>query len=218
MDFLHHFENIENYREFFSNINSFLEGFNNFSLIFFKFLKYILVFILLMIGILTLLKLRGIYFTSRSRSSEQDGIKKSELDKPRLVLGCIYIVLGCGILFNYLIYFLMWILDPLPDRFLFILLNLINTALSEVDFFQINKIDLRRFTNINLAIAPIEKSFYLFIAYWSYYGTIHFLLTLWYLIDKSRPLVNPRKAIGNLFFSLGICLISGFTTFMPFIL
>lgn len=218
MILLYHIGNIENYSEFFSNLYFFLEAFNSFLLIFFKFLKYILVFILLMIGILTLLKLRGFYFTSRARSSEQDGIKKNELDKPRLVLGCVYIILGCGVLFNYLIYFLMWILDPLPDRFLFILLNLINIPLSEVDLFPKNQIDLRRLTNINLAIAPFEKSFYLLVAYCSYYGVIHLILTIWYLIDKSRPLINPRKAMHNLWFSLGTCLIFGFTTFMPFIL
>jgi len=218
MHFLHRFKYIEDIWNIINNLNPLIEAFNNFMLIFFQFLKYILVFILLMIGILTLLKLRGIYFTSRIRSSEQNEIKKTQLDKPRLVLGSIYIILGCGILFNYLTYFLMWILDPLPDRFIFVFINLFDIILSNFGNFYKNQIDLSRLTNINLAISPIERTFYLSVAYYSYFSVIHFILTLWYLIDKSRPLVNPRKAIKNLRVSLINCLICGFTTFMPFIL
>lgn len=87
-------------------------AFNNFFLIFCKYLKYIFVFIILSIGVLTLLRLRGVYRQSRLTSSEN---KEDLFMKPRLILGCSYIVLAFGILFNYLTYFFIWLLDPLPD-------------------------------------------------------------------------------------------------------
>ena len=60
-----------------------------------------------MCGILTLLKLRGFYFKSRLIPSENKKDEKSLLTKLRLITGCAYIILACGILFNYLIYFLI---------------------------------------------------------------------------------------------------------------
>ena len=102
-----------------------------------------------MCGILTLLKLRGIYFKSRLISSENKKGKKSLLNKPRLILGSAYIILAYGIFFNYLIYFLIWVLEPLPDRLIFNYISLTG----------INPYITNRITDIRSAIYPHEKKF-----------------------------------------------------------
>ena len=128
---------------------SFCIVFNQYANIIFIILKYIFVIVLIGCGVLTLLKARGIYFRTRAFSSEKDDNKTDPLTKPRLILGTVYIVVGSGILFNYLTYFLIWFLDPLPDRLIFSLINLI-----DIDPYAINRI-----TDIHLAIYPHEKIF-----------------------------------------------------------
>jgi len=181
-----------------------VETVNIFFFIYLSYSKYILVIIMLFIGILTLLKLRGVYFHQRLKTTEELSKESNQIKKIRLILGCVYIIIASGILFNYLTYFLMWILEPLPDGFIFYLIDLINFNFEAV---------------IGRSIIISEYSItYNFIAFWSYNGVLHLILTLWNFIDKSRPLVNPRKALKNLVLSLAICLFCGFTTFMPYFL
>ena len=104
---------------FLDGIENFCESFNRFAVAFFWYMKFIFVFILFAIGILTLLKMRGIYRIERTKLAKKDAEGENMLMKPRLILGTFYICFAFGILFNYLIYFLIFILDPLPDRFLF---------------------------------------------------------------------------------------------------
>jgi len=179
--------------------------FNKYAIIFFKSIKFIFVLILLMCGILTLLKLRGIYFKSRLISSENKKGKKSLLTKPRLILGSAYIILASGILFNYLIYFLIWALESLPDRLIFNLIPLTD----------INPYITNRITDINSTIYPHEKTFYYVVAMGSFFFTLHLILSIWYFIYKSR---NPRKTMKNLVISVLGVIIFGFTTFMPLML
>ena len=186
----------------FSNL---VDGLNLLFLMYLKYSKYILVIILLFIGSLTLLKLRGAYFQQQLKSNGKNSEESSQIMKVRLTLGCAYIIIGSGILFNYLTYLLMWILEPLPDGFIFYLIDLTNC-------FLIETISGR---SIILNELPI---IYNFIALGSYNGMLHLILTIWYFVDKSRPLVNPRKTLKNLGISLTICLFCGFTTFLPYFL
>ncbi len=179
--------------------------FNRYALIYFKIFKYIFVIVLIGCGVLTLLKLRGYYFKSRSFSSNKDVDKVDLLTKPRLIVGTVYIVIGSGILFNYLTYFLIWLLDPLPDRFIFSFINLI-----DIDPYAINRI-----TDIHSAIYPHEETIYIAFAMLSFGHTVHLTLSIWYLLDKVK---NPRKTIINLFIAVQGCILFGFTTFMPFML
>jgi hypothetical protein len=98
----------------------------------------------------------------------------------------------------------MWILEPLPDGFLLFLIDLIDSSIESVSGASLMLNELTILSNL--------------VAFWSYNGALHLILTLWYFIDKSRPLVNPRKALKNLIISIAICLFCGFTTFMPFFL
>lgn len=67
--------------------------------------------------------------------------------KPRIIVGSVYIVIAFGILFNYLTYFLMWLLDPLPDRLIF---NFINFA------GIIDPLAMNRIMDISASIYPHE--------------------------------------------------------------
>jgi len=179
--------------------------FNKFAIIYFKSIKFIFVLILLMCGISTLLKLRGFYFKSRLISSENKKDNKSLLTKPRLILGSAYIILACGMFFNYLIYFLIWAFEPLPDRLIF---NFIH--LTDIDPYIMNRI-----TDIRSAIYPHEKTLYFIVAMFSFSFTLHLILSIWYFIYKSK---HPRQTMKHLVISISGVIIFGFTTFMPLML
>jgi hypothetical protein len=187
---------------FFEN---FCIAFNQYALIYFAIFKYLFVFLLIGCGVLTLLKARRIYFRSRAFSSTKDENKPDSLTKPRLIVGTAYIVIGSGILFNYLTYFLIWILDPIPDRLIFSFFSL-----DDIDPFALNRI-----TDINLAIYPHEKTIYYIFSMLSFGHTVHLTLSIWYLQFEIK---NPRKTIINLFAAVSGCILYGFTTFMPFML
>jgi len=187
---------------FFEN---FCIAFNHFAHIYFIILKYIFVIVLVGCGILTFLKARGIYFKSRAFSKEKDETKTDLLTKPRLVVGTVYIVMGSGILFNYLTYFLIWLLDPIPDRLIF-------------TFFSLEEIDplaLNRISNLNLAIYPHEKTIYYCIAIASFVSTVHIFFSIYLFLNKVE---KPRRTFIWLTFKLSGGILFGFTTFMPFML
>ncbi|TKJ24471.1 MAG: hypothetical protein CEE42_10975, partial [Promethearchaeota archaeon Loki_b31] len=70
---------LPNFDELFIEINSFIE-------LVFGYLKYVFFGILLIIGILTLLSLRGKYFLERIRYSEEKKLADNPMTKPRLIL------------------------------------------------------------------------------------------------------------------------------------
>jgi hypothetical protein len=179
--------------------------FNQYAQIYFLFLKYILVIVLIGCGVLTLLKARGIYFKSRAFPKKNEENKTDPLTKPRLIVGTVYIVVGSGILFNYLTYFLIWFLDPIPDRLIF---NFIN-------FVDIDPYALNRITDINLSIYPHEKTIYYAIAIFSFINTVHIAISIYYILYRVK---NPRESILWLFLAVPFSILFGFTTFMPFIL
>jgi len=180
-------------------------AFNNFFLILCKYLKYIFVFIILTIGILTLLRLRGVYRQSRLVSKDK---QEAPFIKPRLILGCSYIVLGFGILFNYITYFLIWILDPLPDRIVY---NFI--MFSGIDPYYLNGI-----MDISASQFPHEKTIYYCFSIGSLLALLQVLVSLWYLINNNRLIHNPSKAIYILITGIGEGIFFGFNTSLPFFL
>jgi len=186
-------------------LENFCIEFNRYVLVYFGIFKYIFVIVLIGCGILTLLRSRGFYFKARAFSSKKDENKTNSLTKPRLIVGCVYIVLGFGILFNYLTYFLIWILDPLPDRLVFSFINII-----DVDPYAINRI-----ADIHLAIYPHEKTIYYIIAMSSFASTVHLTISIWYILNKVK---NPRDTLRITIKALPGCIMFGFTTFMPFML
>jgi hypothetical protein len=194
----------EIFKDAIGGIEKWCKEFNSFAVIFFIYLKFIFVFIMFTIGTLTLLKLRGIYLKSRGTDQKEDTLKK-----PRLFLGCFYIFFAFGILFNFLTYFLIWALEPLPDRFIFNFINFHG---------KINPDYMNRIKDIEKAEYAWEKTVYYCIAIASFVFTLNLILSIWYLINNNRVISNPRKVIMNLIDSLIGGMIFGFSTFLPFFL
>lgn len=180
-------------------------AFNEFALIFFGYMKYILAFILLIIGILTFLKLRGIYFQSRLKGNKKTVEENDSLFKPKLILGTVYIVLASRILLNWFTYFLMIILDPLPNRLIFNFLNFNG----DNDPFMMNRI-----MDINAAIYPHEQTIYYCVALASFGAIVDIMISVWYMVN--RVTFNPKMAFGLLIGGVTTGILTGFTTSLPF--
>ncbi|MFX1308358.1 MAG: hypothetical protein ACFE8C_01545 [Promethearchaeota archaeon] len=168
-----------------------------------KYLQYFFVFIILSIGILTLLRLRGVF--RQSRLVSKDG-QEDLFVKPRLILGCSYTVLGFGILFNYITYFLIWILDPLPDRLVY---NFI--MFSGIDPYYLNGI-----MEISASQFPHEQTIYYCFSFGSLLALLTVLVSLWYLINNNRLIHNPSKVIYALIAGVIQGIFFGFNTCLPF--
>jgi len=179
-------------------IEDILKFFNSIIPIIFIYLKYILSFILLTIGTLTLLRLRGIYLQQRAK-----GIKDEEdhLKNTRLILGTVYLFLAFGILFNHLIYFLIWISKPLPDGLIFVL-------------FDIFKYTIQDQTGINIDVfkSYIHPLFALF----SFVAILHLVLSFYYLINSNRVISNPRAQVLSLVSAVVETVFFGFTAYLPY--
>ena len=177
-----------------------LNGLNNFFILFFQYMKYIFAFILIILGILTLLSLRKIYFTKKLIDKD---VNEDFLRKCRLVIGSAYIIMGSGILFNYMTYFLILILTPLPDQFLqsFIIDSIIKNLNFEEEWI----------------LTLLEECFSSFFAIGSFYALLTLLLMLWYFFHNSI-LKNPQDALYWLISSIALGILCGFSTCLPYLL
>ena len=189
------------------DLNNWFIFINNFLEIVFFYLKYIFFGILLIMGILTLLSLRGRYFLERLRYNQEEKLAHNPLTKPRIILGSFYIVFAFGILFNWFTYFLIIILDPLPDRFLFTF----NEFAGIVDPFQLNRI-----SDISLTIYDYEKTIYYGVAILFFVAILNLMVSIWQLINKGGR--DSKKSIIMLVSGLGLGILSGFTTCLPLFL
>jgi hypothetical protein len=188
-----------------SGLEKWCETFNQFILTLFIFMKFIFVIVLFSLGFLTLFKLRRVYFDIRTKYSES---KEDPLKKERLIVGFTYIFMALGFLFNFLTIFLMWMLDPLPDRFIFNFINFNG---------NINPEYMNRIEDIESSKYPHEKTIYYCFALGSFYSFLHLLINLW-LILHNRGVKKPEQAILNVIGGISGCLMFGFTTFMPLFL
>ena len=197
---------INNLEEWLKVIDNSFIAFNFFVELLFRYFKYIFFGILLIIGILTLLSLRGTYFLERIRYSKEEKLEDNPMTKPRLILGTSYIVMSFGILFDWFTYFLIVVLDPLPDRLIFNFVQLPDT---------INLFDLNRISDISQVIYPCEKTIYYIVALFSLGAILDITISIWHII-------NARKSVRKYFFYLigGIVdgILTGFTTCLPLFL
>ncbi len=193
------------FKDIIAGLENFCIVFNNFFLILCQYLKYIFVFIILSIGILTLLRLRGVYRQSRLVGKDK---QEDQFMKPRLILGCSYIVLAFGILFNYITYFLIWILDPLPDRLIY---NFI--AFSGIDPYYLNGI-----IDISTSQFPHEITIYYCFSFGSLMALLTVLISIWYLVNNNRLINNPRNVLIWLISGVLQGVLFGFNTCLPFFL
>ncbi|TFF88768.1 MAG: hypothetical protein EU550_00645 [Promethearchaeota archaeon] len=191
-------------------IPSFIEGleswcilFNEFCFQFFNYVKYLFSFVLIGVGILILLKARGIYFNLKLNKPEDD---YKPLKRTRIFVGTFYIFSGLGILFNFLTYFLIILLDPLPDRFIFEFINFNGT---------LNSYGINRIEELNDSKYPHEVSIYYCFALGSFYGILNLFLSF-LLLFHNRINIKPRRVIFWFLSSLSSCLLFGFTTSLIF--
>jgi len=191
---------LPNFNDLFIEINSFIE-------LFFGYMKYIFFGILLIIGILTLLSLRGKYFLERIRYSKEEKLANNPMTKPRLILGTIYIVFAFGFLLDWFTFFLLVVLDPLPDRLIFNFITLSGT----IDLFALNNVSA-----ISKTTLPYEKTIYYGVAIVSFMALLTIVISLWQIINKERPVT--KKSIISLMSGVVMGLLAGFTTCLPLFL
>lgn len=198
-EFFYNTFQLPNFDDVFISINSIIE-------LLFGYLKYIFFGILLIIGILTLFALRGRFFLERLRYSKEEKLSDNPMTKPRLILGTFYVVFAFGILLDWFTYFLLVIMEPLPDRFIFNFFTLFG-----IDPFALNKI-----SDINKAIYPYEKTIYYGVAIASFMALLTITLSLWQIITKQGQIT--KKSIVSLIMGIIIGLLMGFTTSLPLFL
>jgi len=127
--------------------------------------------------------------------------------KPRMILGTLYIVFAFGILLDWFTYFLLAVLNPLPDRLIFNYLSLSGI----IDPFASNNI-----SDISKAVYPYEKTLYYGVAIVSFMGILTITISLWQIINKEGTIT--KKSIINLITGIVTGLIAGFTTCLPLFL
>ncbi len=202
------------YLKFLSIIDQFLPNFdglfieiNSFIELVFGYLKYVFFGILLIIGILTLLSLRGKYILERLRYDKEQKLADNPMTKPRMILGSLYIVFAFGILLDWFTYFLLAVLDPLPDRLVFNYISLSGI----IDPFATNNI-----SDISRAVYPYEKTIYYGAAIFSFLSLLTITISLWQIINKEGRIT--KKSIISLITGIIAGLIAGFTTCLPLFL
>jgi hypothetical protein len=193
--------------QFLPNLDGLFIEINSFIELFFGYMKYIFFAILLIIGILTLLSLRGKYFLERLRYSKEQKLADNPMTKPRMILGSVYIVFAFGILLNWFTYFLLAVLDPLPDRLIFNYISLSGI----IDPFATNNI-----SEISKTVYPYEKTIYYGVVILSFLSLLTITISLWQIINKKGT--NTKKSIISLITGVVTGLIAGFTTCLPLFL
>ena len=191
---------LPNFNDLFIEINSFIE-------LVFGYLKYVFFGILLIIGILTLLSLRGKYFLERIRYSKEQKLADNPMTKPRLILAALYIVFSFGILLDWFTFFLLVVLDPLPDRLIFNFLSFSGI----IDPFALNSI-----SDISKVVYPYEKTIYYGVAIISFMALLTITISLWQIINKEGTV--SKKSIVSLISGIVTGLLAGFTTCLPLFL
>ncbi|MFX1460823.1 MAG: hypothetical protein ACFFBT_15295, partial [Promethearchaeota archaeon] len=86
-----------------------------------------------------------------------------------MVLGVLYIIFGIGILSNLLIYFLIWVLDPIPDRYLFTFINFIGVF---------NPWGLNGINELS-SLTPLERTIFYTVALGSFFAILEIFVSIW---------------------------------------
>lgn len=186
--------------------------FNEFFLILFNYLKFLFGGMLLILGILTLIKFRGIYKQERLKYNYRNDEEKKEsgnLRKYQLAVGILFIFMGLGIFFNFLTIFLIIILEPLPDRFIFQFINFHGG----IDPNAMNRIE-----DISASINPHEKTIYYGISFISFKALLQIAIIFYYVINADKLVGNPVKKYLLLIEGVIEGMLAGFTTCLPFFL
>lgn len=185
---------------------------NEFFSTFFWYIKYIFSIVFIILGFFTLLRYRGLYRNQKimelGKKKEKTTIKE-KLGKSHVIVGFTYIFLGFGITFNFLIYILIWCLEPVPDQYLFYILDYLQVFESE---------DIIRIFDINKATNDLEKLIFYIIAVISMVAFMQVAISIWFITKDGTPLGNPIVTYITLLTGIVEGIIVGFTTCLPLFL
>jgi len=185
----------------------FLEWFNGIVAIFFSALKYVLFVLLVIMSVITLLKFKKNYAIFKSNVANKNLLEGFVLKKKQLIGGVVYLLLAFGILFDFITFFFILILDPIPDRFALQLLN---------SFHIFNPWALTGVINMSNFGSPIETTvFYIFTTV-SLICFVEVLVSVWLIITEN--IIHIKKVFLNLFAWIFMGFLFGFTTFLPLLL
>lgn len=174
--------------------------------IMFIFLKYILSFILIILGVLVLFRFKKNYAKYGFNGYETNGEDKIVAKFSHVILGTFYIIFGIGILSTLLTYLLIWVLDPIPDRYIFIYIN----SLGIFSPWNTNGI-------IEISsLTSIERLIFYAIALGSFFSLLEILVSIWLIVSYNRFYI--KAAITNLIIGFSIGILTGFTTCLPLLL
>ena len=116
-------------------------------------------------------------------------------------------VLAFGILFDFITYFLIIILDPIPDRFA---LQFLNYAGVFTPWALDGVINTSNFGS------PIEMTVYYAFTIASLISFVEVLVSIWLIITEN--IIHIKKVFLNLFAWIFMGFLFGFTTFLPLLL
>lgn len=185
---------------------------NEFFSTFFWYIKYIFSIVLILLGIFTLFRYRGLYRDQRiielGNKKEKTAFRK-KLRKSHVIVGTAYIFLGFGIIFNFLIYILIWCLEPMPDQYLIHILDYLEIFESE---------DIIRIFDINKTTNAFEMFIFYIIAVISLIAFMQVVISIWFITKDGTPLGNPIGTYINLLLGVVEEILVGFTTCFPLFL
>ncbi|MFX1238606.1 MAG: hypothetical protein ACFFAS_07995 [Promethearchaeota archaeon] len=115
----------------------------------------------------------------------------------------IYINIGIGIIFTYFTLLLVILLEPIPDRFIFIM------------FTDNNVIDpniIYNIRDIETLSEPFDKTLYYLLSIGSFLSFLDIIVNLWLILNNGGS--NLRMQITLLLTGIVGCFFTGFTTFL----
>ncbi|MGQ4873786.1 MAG: hypothetical protein ACP6IY_06920 [Promethearchaeia archaeon] len=161
--------------------------------------KYTIIIVLLFLGILSFIE--KINANAKNRCFQEDFPKK---DNKKYWLGILYLFLGLGFLFNYLIFFLIWLVNLLPDGLL-------------IQYFE-KSMDIPLSSSSKSFLGSnLERTIIIIISLGSLYGILNLIISIWFLF-QFKNIKNPKVVIIYLIHSLFFCIIFGFTAGLKVIL
>ncbi|TFG17249.1 MAG: hypothetical protein EU531_03895 [Promethearchaeota archaeon] len=164
----------------------------------FLILKFFLVIILFSLGVLYLLSLKGNYLRKKLLKIEDE---TNDFNNISIILGIVFIMIAFGVLFNYLIYFFIWVFQYY-DGFILI-------SLSLFEDFMVKNFGLN-ITVFNDTITPL-------IALGSFISILQIIFVLFYFTNNRFVVIRPKKSIVILTTSVIQIFLFGFEC-LPYLL
>ena len=183
------------------------DWFNAISSAFFGAVKYLLFLILIAMSMLALLKFKKQHAIFKVNNNDTTLEEKFTMKNKQLIIGTVYLVFAIGILFDFLTYFMLVVLEPIPDRFAFQVVNHIGVS---------NPWALSGVVDPSSLGSPVETMVFYIFTFVSLVCFLDILVSVWLIITEN--IVHIKKAFFSLFTGVFFGFLVGFTTFLPLLL